>query len=95
MLGLRFFSRFVDTFGGVIFAAACIAWLLAVFPFDFTLFADVLPDSAGFLLRWISDNVAWGLMLAGVILHVVAAIYCPIAYKFVEVKRFKREKTSD
>lgn len=95
VLGLRFFSRFIDTFGGVIFATACIAWLLAVFPFDFTYFANALPDSLRFLLRWISDGVALGLMIAGIVFHVVAVIACPIAYKFVEVKRFGRIKTTD
>ena len=95
ILGLRFLSRIVDTFGGAVFAAACIAWLLVVFPFDFTYFADVLPDSLRFLLRWISDSTAWGLMLAGIVLHVVAAIYCPIAYKFAEIKLFNRQRSSN
>ena len=32
VLGLRLPSRIFDTFGGSIFAAICIAWLLVVFP---------------------------------------------------------------
>ena len=81
-----------DTFGGVIFAAISIAWNLAVFPFDFAYFSDVLPEFIRFLVQWISNDIAWGIMLVLIILHLLAAIYCPFGYKFIDKKRFKRKK---
>ena len=38
LLGRRLLSRLVDVFGGIIFASIAIAWLLFVFPFEFTFF---------------------------------------------------------
>ena len=95
ILGLRLLSRIFDTFGGGIFAVISLSWLLVVFPFEFAHFSDVLPESLRFLVQWISNDIARALMVLGIIVLVVAAIYMPIAYKFVEIKRFKREKVSD
>ena len=92
VLGRRLLSRLFDVFGGVIFAGICITWLLVAFPFEFTYFADILPNSLKFLLQWISDDIARIIMVLGIIVHLGAAIYCPIGYKFVDIKRFKREK---
>ena len=92
VLGRRLLSRLFDVFGGVIFAGICITWLLVAFPFKFTYFADILPNSLKFLLQWISDDIARIIMVLGIIVHLGAAIYCPIGYKFVDIKRFKREK---
>ena len=92
VLGRRLLSRLFDVFGGVIFAGICITWLLVAFPFEFTYFADILPNSLKFLLQWISDDIAQIIMVLGIIVHLGAAIYCPIGYKFVDIKRFKREK---
>lgn len=88
----RLLSRFFDVFGGIIFITISIAWLFVAFPFEFTYFADVLPDFLRFLVQWISNDIAKGVMLVGTILLVVAAFYSPIAYKFVNVDRFKRDK---
>ncbi len=88
----RLLSRIVDTFGGVIFAVISIAWNLAVFPFDFAYFANVLPGSIRFFVQWISNDIAWAIMVVLIILHLLAAIYCPFAYKFVDKKRFKNKK---
>ncbi len=95
VLGLRLLSRLFDVFGGVIFGGICIIWLLAIFPFEFSHFAEVLPDSIRFLLRWISNDVARVIMVLGIIVHLGAAIYCPIAYKFVDKKIFKRKTNSN
>jgi len=95
VFGRRLLSRLFDVFGGLIFATIGIAWLLVVFPFEFAYFADVLPDSLRFLVQWISNDIARGLMVLGIIVHLGAAIYCPIAYRFVGKKRPKREKISD
>ncbi|MFX0211334.1 MAG: hypothetical protein ACFFDT_35460, partial [Candidatus Hodarchaeota archaeon] len=38
-------------------SAVGIAWLLVVFPFDFTHFADFLPTSVQFALQWLSNDI--------------------------------------
>jgi hypothetical protein len=95
ILNRRLLSRIVDTFGGVIFAAIAIAWNLVVFPFEFAYFANVLPESIKFLVQWISNEIALIIMVVLMILHLLAAIYCPFAYKFIDKERFKRKKISD
>jgi hypothetical protein len=87
--GLRLLSRIFDTFGGGIFATIGLAWLLVVFPFEFAHFSDVLPESIRFLFQWISNDVARVIMALGVILLGVALIYMPMAYSFVDIRRFK------
>lgn len=91
VLGQRLLSRLFDVFGGIIFITVSLAWLLVVFPFEFAYFADVLPDFLRFLVQWISNDIARGLMLIGVIVFTVAAVYSPIAYKFVSKEHFKRK----
>jgi hypothetical protein len=86
----RLLSRLFDVFGGIIFITISFAWLLVVFPFEFAYFADVLPGFLRFLVQWISNDIAQGIMVVGVILLAIAAVYSPIAYKFVSIKRFKR-----
>jgi hypothetical protein len=95
LLNQRLLSRIVDTFGGVIFATIAIAWNLVVFPFNFAYFANVLPESIRFLVQWISNDIAWVIMVVLMILHLLAAIYCPFGYKFVDKKLFNRKKISD
>jgi len=91
----RLLSRLFDVFGGLILAAVCTVWLLMVFPFEFANFADVVPDSLRFLVQWISNDVARVIMVLAIIVYVGAEIYCPIGYKFVSIKRSKRENISD
>ena len=95
VFGRRLLSRLFDAFGGLILGAVCTVWLLVVFPFEFAHFADVLPDSLRFLLKWISNDVARVVMWLGIIVYLGAAIYVPFAYKFVSMNRFKRDKFSD
>ena len=92
ILGRRLLSRLFDSFGGLIFPGIGMVWLLVVFPFEFTYFADVSPDSLRSLTEWISDDIGRVLMILGIIVHWGVAVYCPIAYKFVDINRFKREK---
>jgi hypothetical protein len=91
VLGQRLLSRLFDTFGGIIFIALATSWLLVVFPFDFTFFADVLPDFLRFLVQWISNDIAKVIMILYTIVMLIAAVYAPMSYKFIRVKRFKRE----
>ena len=92
VFGRRLLSRLFDTFGGIIFAAVATAWLLVVFPFEFTYFSDGLPDFLSFVVQWISNDIARVVMVVGIILYLGAAVYAPIAYGFVRKKRSKREE---
>lgn len=94
ILGKRLLSRLFDSFGGILFMAVSMAWLLLVFPFDFTYFADVLPESLRFLVQWISNDIANALMILGVVLLCVAVVYSPIAYKIVSIKRLQKQKNN-
>ncbi len=60
-----------------------IAWLLWVFPFDFSHLADVLPESLRFLLQWISDDVARVVMTIAIIATPIGIIYTAVVYVFV------------
>ncbi len=91
VLGQRLLSRLFDTFGGIIFIAVATAWLLVVFPFEFTYFADVLPVILRFLLQWISNDIARVIMVLYTIAMGIAAIYAPIGYKFIKIKRSKHQ----
>ena len=91
ILGQRLLSRLFDAFGGIVFIAISMAWLLVVFPFDFAHFADVMPEFVKFLVQWISNDIAKGLLVIGVILMVIASVYSPIAYKIVSLKQFRKQ----
>ena len=91
ILGQRLLSRLFDAFGGIIFIAVSFAWLALVFPFDFAYFTNVLPEVLRFLVQWISNDIARGVMVIGVVVFAVVAVYSPIAYKFVSKERFKRK----
>jgi hypothetical protein len=92
IFGQRLLSRLWDAFGGLIFASIGEIWLLMVFPFEFTYFADVLPDFLRFLVQWISNDIARVLLVILIIVTLGAAIVTPIAYKFVSIRRSKREE---
>jgi hypothetical protein len=92
VLGQRLLSRLFDTFGGIIFAAVSTAWLLVVFPFEFTYFADVMPESLRFLAQWISNDIARIVMILTIIGYLGAAAYAPKAYGFIGKKRSKSEE---
>jgi hypothetical protein len=87
ILGQRLLSRLFDTFGGIIYIAVATAWLTVVFPFDFTYFANVFPDFLRFVVKWISNDIARILMVLYAIVMGIAAVYSPIAYKFIRIKR--------
>ena len=83
VFGQRLYSRLFDVFGGLILAAVCTAWLLVVFPFEFTYFADVLPDFLRFLVQWISNDIAGVIMVIGIIVAPIVASYTAIMYMLV------------
>jgi hypothetical protein len=89
VFGQGLLSRLFDVFGGIVFITISLTWLLVVFPFEFAYFADVLPDFLRFSVQWISNDIARGLMVIGIIVLVVAAVYSPMAYKFVRIELSK------
>jgi hypothetical protein len=91
ILGKRLLSRIFDTFGGIIFITVATAWLVVTFPFEFTYFANVLPDSLRFLIQWISNDIARVVMTLYTIAMGIAAVYAPIGYKFIRINRSKPE----
>ena len=90
IFGLRNPSRALDTFGGLLFATISIAWLFAVFPFDFAYFADALPDSIGFLVRWISNTIARVLMVLLFIMHLFFTVYATLLHIAVYKARARK-----
>jgi hypothetical protein len=89
IFGQRLLSRLFDVFGGIIFITIGLAWLLVVFPFEFAYFADVLPDFLRFLVQWISNDIARVLMVLGIIVTLVMAVYSTILRVFVRKARAK------
>ena len=75
LIGQKHPSRNLDTYGGLFFAAFAFLWLLLVFPFEFTYFAEVLPVFLRFLLQWISNEIALVLLVLLFILHLFLAVY--------------------
>ena len=82
LFGRKNLARLFDVFG-LVLAAVAITWLFVAFPFDFAYFADVLPGFLRFLLQWISNDIARVLMVLGIIVTLVMAIYTAILYVFV------------
>jgi hypothetical protein len=83
-------SRGIDVFGGLLFVTVSTAWLFVVFPFEFTYFADVLPDFLRFLVQWISNDIVRVLMVLGIIVHLVLAVYSTILRVFVWKARARK-----
>ena len=74
LLELKDLSRDVDSFGGLVFAALGFAWLSIVFPFDFTYFANVLPENLRFLVQWIFDGFVRVVLVLAFIVHSILAV---------------------
>lgn len=82
LFGRKNLARLFDVFG-LILATVVLTWLFVVFPFDFAYFANVLPSFLRFLLQWISNDIVRVLMVLGIIVTLVMAIYTAILYVFV------------
>ena len=91
LLGFKDLSRDIDSYGGLVFATLGLAWLLVVFPFDFAFIADVLPDSLKFLVQWISSDIARALMVLGIVVHAVLAVFSFLLRLSVRRVRARRE----
>jgi len=88
LFGHKNLARLFDIFG-LILATVAIAWLFVVFPFEFAYFANVLPDFLRFLLQWISNDIARVLMVLGIIVTPVMAVYTAIVYVLVRRELYK------
>ncbi len=75
LIGQKHPSRDLDTYGGLFFATFAFVWLIVIFPFDFTYFANVLPHFLRFLVQWISNEIALVLLIILFIIHLIFAIY--------------------
>ena len=87
LFGRKHLSRHFDVFGGLFFAAVANIWLLVVFPFEFTYFADVLPDFLRFLVQWISNDIAQVLLVLGIIWHLGGEVIMTVMYLGVRKAR--------
>jgi len=74
-VGHKNISRDIDAFGGIIFVVIGGLWLFVVFPFEFTYFANVLPESIRLLLQWISNDVARVILVLWIVVNAIAAVY--------------------
>lgn len=64
--GRRNKSRPVDLMASLVWIAAS-AWLLAVFPFNFAHFGDIVPDFLRFLVNWVTNDIARILLAIGMV----------------------------
>jgi hypothetical protein len=87
LIGQKHPSRDLDSYGGLFFATFAIVWLIVIFPFDFTYFADVLPDFIRFLVQWISNEIALVLLILLFIIHLILAVYSLILRLYVRKAR--------
>jgi len=89
LIGQKNPSRNLDSYGGLFFAAFATVWLIVVFPFEFSYFADVLPDFLRFLLQWISNEIALVILILIFIGQLFAAVYAPIERWYVRKARVR------
>ena len=92
LFGRKNLARLFDVFG-LIFIAIAFTWLFVVFPFEFAYFADVLPYFLRFLVQWVSNDIARVLMVLGIVVTLVLAIYYAILYVLVRRELSKRIST--
>ena len=83
LIGQKHPSRNLDSYGGLFFATFAFVWLIGIFPFEFTYFANVLPDSLRFLLQWISNEIALVLLSLLFVVHLILAVYSLILRLYV------------
>ena len=91
VLGKRFISRLFDVFGGILFATISSLWLFIRFPFNFEFFTTELPASFQFIFNWVTNDVGRVLLLLSFILHLIAMVISPIAYKFIVIKKYPQK----
>lgn len=86
ILGARLWSRLFDALGGILVAAIASLWLFIVFPFDFSYFTVLMPETLRWSLAWVNNDVARIIFFIAATLHVCAVFYAPFAYKLLKFK---------
>lgn len=66
-----------------LFLAVAAFWLLSAFPFDFTHFADMFPNSFQFIFRWLTNDVGRFLLFLAGILSLLNLAYNAVIYPVV------------
>jgi hypothetical protein len=59
-------------------------WFLIVFPFNFAHFADALPGAFGFVLAWITDDIAKIVLVVQIILGPISA--CVTIWRYLSLR---------
>lgn len=77
IVGRKSLSRDLDLFG-LPFSALALTWLLVVFPFEVGRLPDVLPESARFLVQWVSNDIARVLLVLALIVQLALAVYSAV-----------------
>ncbi|MCW3974949.1 MAG: hypothetical protein NWE86_01745 [Candidatus Bathyarchaeota archaeon] len=79
IVGRKNVIRPLDAFGAI-FSGIALLWLLNVFPFNFSHLSDILPDSLRVIIMWISNDIAKILMILGIIVSFIVAVYMIALY---------------
>jgi hypothetical protein len=66
-----------------IFLAAAALWLLVVFPFDFSHFADALPAAIRFMFAWVNNDIGKIVLILQIIVGSIVAFATAITYLVV------------
>jgi hypothetical protein len=61
-------------------AALAALWLLHMFPFDFTRFADVFPAQLQFLFAWVSDGIGKIALVLQVVIGALSALAVMVSF---------------
>jgi len=78
-IGRRNPVRPLEAFYNIFFALASLG-LLIVFPFNFAHFANALPGGIRFLLSWVTNDIAWAVLLLAFVGGLISASYNIIRY---------------
>ena len=62
---------------------------ISIYPFEFSYFANVLPDFLRFLMQWISNEIALVILIILFIIHLIFAVYSLIIRLYVRKARIR------
>jgi type IV secretory pathway VirB2 component (pilin) len=65
---------------GLVFSIIAEVYFLVKFPFDFSHFADPLPNALEFLIDWVSGTLAKILLSFAIVVSVIMCIYGLVMY---------------
>ncbi len=76
-------ARLIEIGTNVVFLVAML-YLLVVFPFDFSHFAEPLPRWLEFLLEWVPSWLAKAVLAIGIVVSAIMPIYTYLVYRGVK-----------